>query len=94
MMNISKEKQAIIKIKNQHIKVESGPGAGKSTLLVEFIKERLSEGVDESRILVLMFTNASKEKFSEQLKNNKIIVKTLHSYGYCVFRLNRSVNSV
>ncbi|MGK2231329.1 MAG: DNA helicase-2/ATP-dependent DNA helicase PcrA [Colwellia sp.] len=94
MMNISKEKQAIIKIKNQHIKVESGPGAGKSTLLVEFIKERLSEGVDESRILVLMFTNASKEKFSEQLKNNKIIVKTLHSYGYELFSQLTSTQSI
>jgi|TARA_R110002060_G_scaffold36845_4_gene47864 DNA helicase-2/ATP-dependent DNA helicase PcrA len=87
-MNISQEKQAIINVTNRHLKVESGPGSGKSTLLINFIKQRLGEGVDEERILVLMFSNAAKDKFSSQLKNisvSNIQIKTLHSYGYQLY---------
>jgi DNA helicase-2/ATP-dependent DNA helicase PcrA len=87
-MKLSSEKIAIIKTNQQNIKVESGPGAGKTTLLVNYIDQRLREGVDPSRILVLMFTNSTQKQFVGQLNKQgikNIKVNTIHAYGYQLY---------
>ncbi len=64
----------------QNILVSAGAGSGKTAVLTERIIEKIKDGVDVSRLVVLTFTNAAAREMRERVQ--KALTKAVDQYPH------------
>ena len=89
MQRATDEQQAIIQAPlDRHMKVVAVAGAGKSTTMVQRLLWMAQEGVNLSRVLVIMFNRAARLDFEMKVKRYipgdepQPRVRTFHSLGF------------
>lgn len=80
------EQQQVIRHAAGHAKVSAGPGSGKTATMIGRVQFLLEQGVDPSRILILMFNKSAQLNFQAKLELacGKVPlpkVRTFHSFG-------------
>ena len=89
------EQWRVIRHREGPLLVIGGPGTGKTTALVEAVCERVAEGVDPRRILVLAFGRRAAVRLRNQLEarlgaNRSVtaepLVRTFHAYAFGLLR--------
>jgi len=90
-MKYTDEQSSIIHAPVQHTKVVAVAGAGKTSTLIEMLVNKLEQGADPKRILVLMYNKSAQIDF--QAKLNKRAphltlpqVRTFHSLGLKIYQ--------
>ena len=72
--------------------VLAGPGSGKTHVIIEKIRYLISQGVDASHILVLTFSDKTREETEERLQKHvslpRLAIHTFHSFCLEVLRDN------
>lgn len=69
-MNLTKEQQQVIDVKNRDVLVAASAGSGKTFVVVERIVNRvINDNVDIDKILVVTFTNAAASELKERIVN-------------------------
>lgn len=90
-MQLSPEQQQIIAHESGHAKVIAVAGAGKTTTLAMFIHQRLIQGQNPRRLLVIMYNKAAQQDFTGKLSS--ILqggampqVRTFHALGLKIYQ--------
>ena len=66
-----------INTKTRNILVSAGAGSGKTSVLSERVLEKLKDGWQINRFLILTFTNAAAAEMKERIRNKIIETKGL-----------------
>ncbi|MEU4217639.1 UvrD-helicase domain-containing protein, partial [Actinoplanes sp. NPDC026623] len=73
--------------------VVGGPGTGKTTVLVESVAQRIADGVDPERVLVLTFgrrgATALRDRIEARISGpsfHEPLVRTFHAYAFGLLR--------
>lgn len=73
--------------------VLAGPGTGKTTTLVEAVAERIGEGTDPARVLVLTFSRRAavelRDRMAARMDGSAPQATTFHSYCYALVRAHQ-----
>lgn len=98
-MKLTPEQIDIIQHEDGHAKVIAVAGAGKTTTMGLFIRQRLSQGANSKRMLVIMYNKSAQLDFSQKLAalthsqtapNDEYIelpqVRTFHSLGLKIYQ--------
>ena len=87
-MNLTDEQLHIINHSGRHARVSAVAGSGKTTTMVARVGHLLQQGVDASRIMVLMFNKSARDSFALAMHNRLSSfaaqlpeVRTFHSLG-------------
>ncbi len=90
-MQLTPEQQAIIDHQQGHAKVVAVAGAGKTTTLALFIRERLLQGQNPKRLLVIMYNKSAQLDFTSKLQrlvtNSPLPqVRTFHALALRIYQ--------
>lgn len=89
-MQLTDQQLNIIAHAQGHAKVTAVAGAGKTSTLAMFIRERLQQGQNPKRLLVIMYNKSAQVDFSHKLR--KVMtgplpqVRTFHSLGLKIYQ--------
>ncbi len=98
MIEYTSEQSAIIQHDSGHAIVSAVAGSGKTQTLIGRIIYLLKQGMDPSRILVVMFNKSAKNQFEVRLERalnsstedydaiGQVRIKTFHALGYGLIR--------
>lgn len=78
----SKEQSDAINLSGQNMLISAGAGSGKTAVLTERIYQKVLNGLDISRLLVLTFTNAAAKEMKERVRKKISSDKDLTSELY------------
>jgi len=67
-MNWTKEQQQAILEYGQNIIVSAGAGSGKTAVLSERVLQKVLNGMDVDRMLILTFTKAAAEEMKNRIR--------------------------
>jgi DNA helicase-2/ATP-dependent DNA helicase PcrA len=82
------EQQAVIQHSGGHARIIAVAGSGKTQTLTAYVNQRLQQGADPRRMLVLMYNKAAQLDFERRLRtvvSARVAlpdVRTFHSLGY------------
>jgi len=81
------EQQAIIEHESGHARIIAVAGSGKTQTLTAYVRQRLANGVNARRLLVLMYNKSAQIDFEHRLKQHldgapTPDIRTFHSLGY------------
>jgi len=90
-MKYTDEQSSIIHAPLQHTKVVAVAGAGKTSTLIEMLVNKLEQGADPKRILVLMYNKSAQVDFQTKLTKRAPHltlpqVRTFHSLGLKIYQ--------
>ena len=86
-MHYTNEQLKVIAHDAGHARIIAVAGSGKTQTLTAYVQNRLSQGANPRRLLVLMYNKAAQLAFEQRLKNlvgGQAIpdIRTFHSLGY------------
>ena len=60
----------------------AGAGTGKTRVIIERMKYLLQQGIPESRLLAITFTNKAANEMKERLQHDNVAIHTFHQFCY------------
>ena len=92
---LNKQQLEAVEVINGPCLVIAGAGSGKTKVLTTRIANLIKNGIKDSEILAITFTNKAAREMRERLNilepDNKVFVGTFHSFGLKVIRENVQV---
>lgn len=92
-MPFTEEQLAITQHSGGHARIVAVAGSGKTATLTAYVSQRLAQGVNPRRLLVLMYNKAAQQDFSRRLQQQnsgegRVLpeVRTFHSLGYRIYQ--------
>lgn len=79
-VNFTSEQKEILNSNSNKIIVSACAGSGKSSTLVEKANRELLKSKPWKKIVILTFTNKSKNDLIEKNKNSSVVISTFHSF--------------
>lgn len=84
-VNFTSEQKEILDSNSNNIIVSACAGSGKSSTLVEKANRELIHGEPWKKIVILTFTNKSKNDLIEKIENSSVIISTFHGFIFEFF---------
>ncbi len=80
-MNLNNEQRAVVESNAERIICLASPGSGKTRCLVERVRKLVSLGVDQSRCVLMAYTNAAADEIQSRLGDIELgFIGTLHAF--------------
>jgi len=91
VLQLTAEQIQVVQHSQGHAKVTAVAGAGKTTTLAQFIRQRLLEGANPRRMMVIMYNKSAQVDFTRKLNqtlNGQAApqVRTFHSLGLKIYQ--------